>query len=428
MMQAQQPVGLQAQRVQGLYLLGDSSGIPHSAGSSASNSPDHYERYSPPTHLMDLSSPTEHRLPSFHPHPHHNENHNLHNHHHHHQLYQAPSTYVIYDPIEDKRYLQQHPPQHQQQQQQQQQQLELGQPGKLMYDREIQSVDYDRRINDNSPGFLSDHSHHSRDHEQSLYLTPSPQMYSSSGEEMTNSRVPSYHPTTNEQIIEYKQEIDYEKTSVLPEDYESPKRLVDLGAMAANTTKSFERELTGTNDTRTCISSNSSARSTSSSCSTTSNPGKRKRKSSSSCNENNDSEGESNASSSGSKLKMRRKSGATYEEIQNQRVMANVRERQRTQSLNEAFASLRKIIPTLPSDKLSKIQTIKLATRYIDFLYEVLHCNVENSDGSEENGEKRGAVLAAREISSSSCSYMAHEKLSYAFSVWRMEGDWNSNF
>lgn len=55
----------------------------------------------------------------------------------------------------------------------------------------------------------------------------------------------------------------------------------------------------------------------------------------------------------------------------NQRVLANVRERQRTQNLNEAFAALRKIIPTLPSDKLSKIQTLKLAARYIDFLYQV---------------------------------------------------------
>jgi hypothetical protein len=54
-----------------------------------------------------------------------------------------------------------------------------------------------------------------------------------------------------------------------------------------------------------------------------------------------------------------------------QRVLANVRERQRTQSLNDAFASLRNIIPTLPSDKLSKIQTLKLASRYIDFLYQV---------------------------------------------------------
>lgn len=59
---------------------------------------------------------------------------------------------------------------------------------------------------------------------------------------------------------------------------------------------------------------------------------------------------------------------STYEDLQSQRVMANVRERQRTQSLNEAFASLRKIIPTLPSDKLSKIQTLKLASRYKLFL------------------------------------------------------------
>ncbi|XP_059411157.1 twist-related protein 1a [Carassius carassius] len=96
----------------------------------------------------------------------------------------------------------------------------------------------------------------------------------------------------------------------------------------------------------------------------------------------------------------------SLEDLQTQRVMANVRERQRTQSLNEAFASLRKIIPTLPSDKLSKIQTLKLASRYIDFLYQVLQ--------SDELDSKM-----------SSCSYVAHERLSYAFSVWRMEGAWS---
>ncbi|KAF3696556.1 Twist-related protein T18 X-twist [Channa argus] len=90
-----------------------------------------------------------------------------------------------------------------------------------------------------------------------------------------------------------------------------------------------------------------------------------------------------------------------------QRVIANIRERQRTQSLNEAFASLRKIIPTLPSDKLSKIQTLKLASRYIDFLYQVL----QNDDID--------AKLAG-------CNYLAHERLSYAFSVWRMEGAWST--
>jgi hypothetical protein len=63
--------------------------------------------------------------------------------------------------------------------------------------------------------------------------------------------------------------------------------------------------------------------------------------------------------------KQRRKQmkDTNFDDMQAQRVMANVRERQRTQSLNEAFSSLRKIIPTLPSDKLSKIQTLKLASR-----------------------------------------------------------------
>uniref|UniRef100_A0A3Q4HQK0 Twist-related protein 2-like n=2 Tax=Pseudocrenilabrinae TaxID=318546 RepID=A0A3Q4HQK0_NEOBR len=96
---------------------------------------------------------------------------------------------------------------------------------------------------------------------------------------------------------------------------------------------------------------------------------------------------------------------APFEELHSQRVIANVRERQRTQSLNDAFASLRKIIPTLPSDKLSKIQILKLASRYIDFLYQVLQ------------SDEMDAKLA-------SCNYLAHERLSYAFSVWRMEGAW----
>ena len=90
-----------------------------------------------------------------------------------------------------------------------------------------------------------------------------------------------------------------------------------------------------------------------------------------------------------------------------QRVIANIRERQRTQSLNEAFASLREIIPTLPSDKLSKIQTLKLASRYIDFLYQVLQSDEMNAKLAE-------------------CNYLAHERLSYAFSVWRMEGAWST--
>ncbi|KAM4724961.1 twist-related protein 1a [Anableps anableps] len=96
----------------------------------------------------------------------------------------------------------------------------------------------------------------------------------------------------------------------------------------------------------------------------------------------------------------------SFDDMQTQRVMANIRERQRTQSLNEAFTSLRKIIPTLPSDKLSKIQTLKLAARYIDFLYQVLQSDELDARGTN-------------------CSYVAHERLSYAFSVWRMGGAWS---
>lgn len=99
----------------------------------------------------------------------------------------------------------------------------------------------------------------------------------------------------------------------------------------------------------------------------------------------------------------------TYEDLHTQRVVANVRERQRTQSLNDAFTSLRKIIPTLPSDKLSKIQTLKLASRYIDFLYQILR-----------NDDMDSKIPP-------SCSYVARERLSYAFSVWRMEGAWQMN-
>lgn len=113
--------------------------------------------------------------------------------------------------------------------------------------------------------------------------------------------------------------------------------------------------------------------------------------------------------------KASRKKAQSFEEMQIQRVMANVRERQRTQSLNEAFASLRQIIPSLPSDKLSKIQTLQLATQYIEFLYQIL-----------SNSESAGSSDAGSDEGSDHGKYLAQDKLSYAFSVWRMEGEWTN--
>ena len=102
-------------------------------------------------------------------------------------------------------------------------------------------------------------------------------------------------------------------------------------------------------------------------------------------------------------------SSKSEDEANDHRTLANVRERQRTQALNDAFNALRRIIPTLPSDKLSKIQTLRLATKYIDFL-----CQILSNDDMNPNA-------------AASCFYIAHERLSYAFSVWRMEGAWGSD-
>lgn len=58
---------------------------------------------------------------------------------------------------------------------------------------------------------------------------------------------------------------------------------------------------------------------------------------------------------------------------------SNKKERRRTQSINNAFASLRDCIPNVPCDtKLSKIKTLRLATSYIDYLMQLL--NSENAN------------------------------------------------
>lgn len=56
-----------------------------------------------------------------------------------------------------------------------------------------------------------------------------------------------------------------------------------------------------------------------------------------------------------------------------QRNAANARERYRTQNVNTAFTALRTLIPTEPVDrKLSKIETLRLASSYISHLANVL--------------------------------------------------------
>ena len=66
---------------------------------------------------------------------------------------------------------------------------------------------------------------------------------------------------------------------------------------------------------------------------------------------------------------------------------SNKKERRRTQSINNAFTSLRDCIPNVPCDtKLSKIKTLRLATSYIEYLMSLL--NSDNPDSAFMEGFK----------------------------------------
>ncbi|KAK7893372.1 hypothetical protein WMY93_022524 [Mugilogobius chulae] len=74
--------------------------------------------------------------------------------------------------------------------------------------------------------------------------------------------------------------------------------------------------------------------------------------------------------------------GASFSGINKQRQAANARERDRTHSVNTAFTALRTLIPTEPADrKLSKIETLRLASSYISHLANVLVLGEDCRDG-----------------------------------------------
>lgn len=75
-----------------------------------------------------------------------------------------------------------------------------------------------------------------------------------------------------------------------------------------------------------------------------------------------------------------------------QRQAANMRERRRMQNINEAFEGLRSHIPTLPYEKkLSKVDTLKLAISYINFLGEMVR-NDSNATDDEGGGAPRPCI------------------------------------
>lgn len=76
---------------------------------------------------------------------------------------------------------------------------------------------------------------------------------------------------------------------------------------------------------------------------------------------------------------------------QQQRRQANMRERRRMKSINHAFDGLRQKIPTLPYEKkLSKVDTLKLAINYIQFLQELIETDDSRKGAGGEDGGASG--------------------------------------
>ncbi|XP_063372451.1 enolase-like isoform X2 [Cydia amplana] len=101
----------------------------------------------------------------------------------------------------------------------------------------------------------------------------------------------------------------------------------------------------------------------------------------------------------------KRRSRCPQQQIQ-QRQAANLRERRRMQSINDAFEGLRAHIPTLPYEKrLSKVDTLKLAIGYISFLGELVRADrnspshmLTGSGKKHDNEERKKVVIRARQI------------------------------
>ncbi|XP_053680759.1 pancreas transcription factor 1 subunit alpha [Anopheles nili] len=105
-----------------------------------------------------------------------------------------------------------------------------------------------------------------------------------------------------------------------------------------------------------------------------------------------------------------------------QRQAANLRERRRMQSINEAFEGLRTHIPTLPYEKrLSKVDTLKLAISYISFLGEMLRKD-KNGNEAGTNGVKRVPVKEPPK------KFIVRGGSGQAHSLsWHRKGDRNAN-
>ncbi|CAF1031648.1 unnamed protein product [Adineta ricciae] len=103
------------------------------------------------------------------------------------------------------------------------------------------------------------------------------------------------------------------------------------------------------------------------------------------------------------------------------RVSANKKERRRTLSINTAFSDLRTAIPNVqPDTKLSKIKTLKLATKYIEYLLDIL----AKDDPTAMPSAFKADITRTRKESRESNKYdtrKSKERTGWPQTVWQSE-------
>ena len=88
------------------------------------------------------------------------------------------------------------------------------------------------------------------------------------------------------------------------------------------------------------------------------------------------------------KRKRSKRRAPRFTGVSKQRKTANARERNRVRTVNDAFETLRKLVPVLPTEKKpSKIETIRLAALYIDHLTEMLRSCERTTGRAREKAE-----------------------------------------
>ena len=103
----------------------------------------------------------------------------------------------------------------------------------------------------------------------------------------------------------------------------------------------------------------------------------------------------------GKTVRRRRKPKCPTQQVR-QRQAANLRERKRMSSINDAFEGLREHIPTLPYEKrLSKVDTLRLAIGYINFLAEMIENDgddIESPASSPPEAQKKVIICHRGEM------------------------------